>query len=772
MFGIPEEEAGLTQLTSAGPPPASASGHGSSSSRRGAHRGGGVARASLATDVSAAAADPASSSSNSSNNPSPSVLPGDGEGAGPSGEGDAQPLPEPDAAPATPQEKKKRASSKGKGRGGWQQVKLRSGRNQKSQGEGKLAHAEQLDSAPKLGWLKDSTLIGDERTIWRVNRTIARSTSVRQALQVVEEMKAAGLSSANEGTYVALITVCRRQKQGERALVVYEAMKQAGVRPSLLTYNLLISCCQQAQRLESAFLIKEDMEAAGVAPDVVTYTSLMGLVTKCSPFRGRATPAQRLSRVLALFQEMQQGRGLQPDAVTFNTLMYAAAQASLPGKVLEIYGQMVAGGVSPNQFTFSILLEAVGQGGRLKAALEVFNEMKAAGVPPQTSTYNCLIDACAVSPQPDAQKAWSLYEEMLADPSTQPNADTLTSLVTACSKGGDYAGALKVHALMRERGFSKALLAAATYNKLIHSADMSGSLDAAFKLYAEMKEGGVKPDAVTYSTLVAACNHHADVQRALAVQAEMEGLGVKPNQARALSPSPSLSAFTSVVVYHSLIGAHGEAGQWREALAVFRQLEASSSSSGGAEVQNCPAISGEVAAVSLGSYSLLFDACFGKGGASAAVLDAVAKGNRLEITEGIKAALDVFETASQAGIFKCFRDGELERCDVRVMTRSSTVVALLAWLERIRASPPIQKDLLVVTGNDKGRGVTAGSRKGRHPKLYVSAQTTLQAVGLPPKCLETITMHALTVENASLTLWLADGVQQNSDHSQVVSSVL
>ena len=35
-----------------------------------------------------------------------------------------------------------------------------------------------------------------------------------------------------------------------------QAMKAAGVRPSLLTFNTLISCCQQAQRLEDAFQLK------------------------------------------------------------------------------------------------------------------------------------------------------------------------------------------------------------------------------------------------------------------------------------------------------------------------------------------------------------------------------------------------------------------------------------------------------------------------------------------------------------------------------------
>jgi pentatricopeptide repeat protein len=72
-----------------------------------------------------------------------------------------------------------------------------------------------------------------------------------------------------------------------------QAMKQAGVKPGMLTYNTLISCCHQAKRLEDAFRIKAEMEAAGMRPDVVTYTALMALVVKTGPYRGRSSPAQR-----------------------------------------------------------------------------------------------------------------------------------------------------------------------------------------------------------------------------------------------------------------------------------------------------------------------------------------------------------------------------------------------------------------------------------------------------------------------------------------------
>ena len=159
------------------------------------------------------------------------------------------------------------------------------------------------------------------------------------------------------------------------------------------------------------------MEKSSVKADVVTYTSLMALLVKAGPYRGRSSPAQRyprcqvapclqtelnsyqwkgrvsgtpmhvcahvcmsvctyicmyvcmfvcmcvcmylimeaahgvpharvgsspsgvwvvrfrLGKAMDLYREMQQ-REVKPDAQTFNTLMYASAQAKLPGKVL------------------------------------------------------------------------------------------------------------------------------------------------------------------------------------------------------------------------------------------------------------------------------------------------------------------------------------------------------------------------------------------------------------------------------------------------------
>lgn len=53
----------------------------------------------------------------------------------------------------------------------------------------------------------------------------------------------------------------------------------------------------------------------------------------------------------------------------------------------------------------------------------------------------------------------------------------------------------------------------------------------------------------------------------------------------------------------------------------------------------------------------------------------------------------------------------------------------------------------------------AKTRKGRYAKKYSIAESTLQAVGLPCKQLNTITMQALTINATDLQRWLSDSVQ-------------
>jgi hypothetical protein len=84
----------------------------------------------------------------------------------------------------------------------------------------------------------------DPAVLRRINSAIKSTKSLPAALKLVEDMAASNIAP-NEQTYVSLMLVCRKQRQAERALVVYEAMKAAAVPAGLLTFNLLLRCTAQ-----------------------------------------------------------------------------------------------------------------------------------------------------------------------------------------------------------------------------------------------------------------------------------------------------------------------------------------------------------------------------------------------------------------------------------------------------------------------------------------------------------------------------------------------
>ncbi|CAI5517191.1 unnamed protein product [Closterium sp. Naga37s-1] len=411
--------------------------------------------------------------------------------------------------------------------------------------------------------------------------------------------------------------------------------------------------------------------------------------------------------------------------------------------------------------------------------------MRASGIPPTTSTFNYLIDACATAPRPDAVKAWSLFSEMEGAENVRPNAETFNLLITACTKAGDHDGALKAFGMMRERGYTRAITTS-TFNKLIHSAAAtpSASTETAFQLYSQMRAEGHRPDVVTLGTLITACGKDGDAARAMAVRQELEAEGVPPNAA----------------VFHALMAVQGRAGLWPAALGTFREMQGRAAEwerkGSGSTVIGGPREN--PLAPTLPAYTVLFDACFGPEGADATIKSLVEKGHRLSLTPALAAAVEVYREAAEAGTFSHYALTDAYRCDVRSSTRPIATVALLSLLLHL-ASPAATAaagtatpaaatasqdvastaaapapaatvtaaaagasaddslvcDLVIVTGMSRAKNQPIGEApRGRFPKLFVSVDRTLQAVGLKGKSMRALTMQALSVDAQQLAQWL------------------
>ncbi|KAK3274929.1 hypothetical protein CYMTET_16920 [Cymbomonas tetramitiformis] len=579
---------------------------------------------------------------------------------------------------------------------------------------------------------KDFDQMSDPRLLKRINGAIQNTKSLPVALKLVEDMSAASIPP-NEQTYVSLILVCRKQRQAERALVVYEAMKAAGVQPSLKTYNLLLRCACQARRQEDALRIQAEMKEAGVKLNANTHTVLIEVALRCSPYRGRSPPSKRLGRMLALLDEMK-AEGCQPIAATYNVLIEGAVAAGQIEVALAKYSEMAKQKLKPNQETFQMLMRGAGKSGRLNNALAVFGEMKAAGVSPNLDTYNQLIIACGNSQQPQVEKAFEIFYEMQAEGVVQANEMTFNALISAACKGGLPSFAFDAFDIMKNSGTKASLR---TYNELLHAAGLRGvsGVESAFEVYDALRVAGEVPDNVTFSCLIAACARARDAERAMNVFHEMHEVGVEPN----------------LVVYHALLAGLGRSGQWADALNIYHNQMV-----GNMTHDNQP---------TRATISILFDACLGEDGAEAALAQAVDSGDKSTFidSEAVEAAKDLYKEVVYQGLLQSICPAQEDlgeegmrtvRCDIRGHTRSATILGLLVLLDDLKSGYGEAGELVIMTG-----GKPRASGGGRPSKLLVTAQTTLNLMGLACKPLSTLTVQALVVEKASLAAWRSSGTE-------------
>ena len=118
-------------------------------------------------------------------------------------------------------------------------------------------------------------------------------------------------------------------EQPEQALVVFEAMQQRDLEPTLITYNAVISACAAGKQLEQAVEMFHSMQRQVVEPDIITYKALI------SPCEKGKQPTQAVD----MFQAMQR-QIVVPDITTYNTLISTCEKGKQPEQAVEMFHAM------------------------------------------------------------------------------------------------------------------------------------------------------------------------------------------------------------------------------------------------------------------------------------------------------------------------------------------------------------------------------------------------------------------------------------------------
>eukprot|EP00873_Tetraselmis_striata_P022659 jgi/Tetstr1/442923/TSEL_030985.t1 len=198
--------------------------------------------------------------------------------------------------------------------------------------------------------------------------------------------------------FTSLIQMCGKAKSADKALEVFEAMKNTpDVEANCISYSALISACGSSGRWEEALQVFQEMsEAAKTSPDcapnTITYSAL---ISACE--RGG-----RLDKALEVYDQMAKA-GVEADMITYSALLSGCEKSGQYDKAMEVLETLQRAGMQATTSNYNNVITFLSGQARSEEALECFLSMQMAGLDPTLQTCLALMSGFERERQPALQ---------------------------------------------------------------------------------------------------------------------------------------------------------------------------------------------------------------------------------------------------------------------------------------------------------------------------------------------------------------------------------
>lgn len=325
------------------------------------------------------------------------------------------------------------------------------------------------------------------------------------------------------------------------------AVRRSHIQPYPPHLSLLADKCTSMRQLQQ---VHAQMVASATIHDNFAASRLLSF--SALSIHGDKTYASKL------FNSVQ-----QPNMFMWNTLIRGLASNHDPREAVLLYIKMRRLGVTPGKHTFAFLIKACSILQSVKSCKQVHTQVVKVGLDLDFHIVNNLIRGYSVSSglkharqlfdefpernsniwttmicgytQNDfAQEALELFTQMVAQ-RFEPNAPSLSSVLSACAQSGCLNVGEKIHRYIKEKGFKiEVILGTAlvnmyakngaflmarncfnnmpqkniiTWNAMISGLAVHGHAKEALKLFQELQKKNVIPTDITFVGVLSACCH-------------------------------------------------------------------------------------------------------------------------------------------------------------------------------------------------------------------------------------------------------------------------
>ncbi|KAH7315277.1 hypothetical protein KP509_21G042400 [Ceratopteris richardii] len=322
----------------------------------------------------------------------------------------------------------------------------------------------------------------------------AKCGDLAKAQQVLESLP---LQSAI--SWSALIAGYAEQGECDQALNAFEEMQRAGFQPDAITFTCLLKGCGNTGAVEKGEKIHNEISKYDfLKNDAVLGTALVDMYAKCGA----------LAKAREVLEELPKS-----NTMTWNALIAGYIQHDEVEEALKCYEEIQHKGVAFDVVTYLYILKACGSLGAVKNGERLHNEIVKQGrLGHDLVLRTALLDMygkCGA-----LQKAWCVLQEF-------PVQDVISwnALITGSVRTGEGGQALSYYEKLTQEGISPN---AATLSSVLTACSRAGLLNSAHVYLQNMNNKyGIEPDLEHYACMVDLFGRAGYLNKALKVVEKM-----------------------------------------------------------------------------------------------------------------------------------------------------------------------------------------------------------------------------------------------------------
>nr|AYM00473.1 pentatricopeptide repeat protein [Salvia miltiorrhiza] len=299
-----------------------------------------------------------------------------------------------------------------------------------------------------------------------------------------------GMECRNIFAWNAMISGYSFKGDFEKAASLMSHLKGEGVRPDLVTYNSMVSGYSMAGRIDEALDMMKQIKDSGLAPNVVSWTALIS-----------GSCQNGYHRHALDFCYQMQAEGVKPNSATIASLCRACAGLSLLQRGKEAHCISIRNGYVEDAFVCTSLIDTYSKCGDLESAYSIFRATERKTL----ASWNSMI--MGFSSYGHGKKAISLFHIMQQAKKLQPDAITMTALLTGCKHSGLIDEGWRFFDSMETKyGITPTIQ---HYSCMVDLLARAGYLDEAWDFISQMP---VEPDSTVWGAILGSCRTHGSLQ--------------------------------------------------------------------------------------------------------------------------------------------------------------------------------------------------------------------------------------------------------------------